>query len=83
MFSRTVALLMCTLLLFAGCLSPEAADRWTPHGEPLDNVRVQDFTLTSSDGTSWTYSEEAANTTLAIAFCSRTAWTSAQSSRTT
>ena len=68
MFSRTAALLMCTLLLFAGCLSPEAADRWTPHGETIDNVRVQDFTLMSSDGTSWTYSEEGANTTLAIAF---------------
>ena len=62
MLSRTIALLMCTLLLVAGCLSPESIDRWTPHGEPLDNVQVQDFTLMSSDGTSWTYSEQAANT---------------------
>ena len=68
MLSRTTPVLMCILLLFAGCLSPETVDRWTPHGEPLDNVQVQDFTLMSSDGTSWTYSEEAANTTLAIAF---------------
>jgi len=29
---------------------------------------VSDFTLTSSENTSWTYSEEAANTTLVVAF---------------
>lgn len=59
---------MCSLLLLAGCTSPGELDRWTPHGEVIDSVRVQDFTLTTSEGTSWTYSEEAANTTLAIAF---------------
>ena len=59
---------MCLLLLLAGCTSPGEIDRWTPHGEPLESVKVQDFTLTSSEGTDWTYSEEAANTTLVIAF---------------
>ena len=55
-------------MLLAGCFSPGEADRWSPHGEEIDYVRVNDFTLTSSEGESWTYSEEAANTTLAIAF---------------
>ena len=59
---------MCSLLLLAGCTSPGELDRWTPHGEAIESVRVQDFTLTTSEGTPWTYSEEAANTTLAIAF---------------
>ena len=59
---------MCTSLLLAGCMSPGELDTWTPHGEPLEGVKVLDFTLTSSEGTDWTYSEEAANTTLAIAF---------------
>ena len=59
---------MASLLLLAGCTVPGESDNWTPHGEPLENVRVQDFTLTSSEGTAWTYSEEATNTTLAIAF---------------
>ena len=62
------SLLVCSLLLLAGCTSPGELDRWTPHGEVIESVRVQDFTLTTSEGTSWTYSEEAANTTLAIAF---------------
>ena len=68
MLRRCTTLLMCTLLLLAGCTSPGEIDRWTPHGEPLESVKVQDFTLTSSEGTDWTYSEEAANTTLVIAF---------------
>lgn len=59
---------MASLLLLAGCTVPGESDNWTPHGEPLENVKVQDFTLTSSEGTAWTYSEEATNTTLAIAF---------------
>ena len=59
---------MCASMLLAGCFSPEAVDRWSPHGEEIDYVRVSDFTLTSSEGESWTYSQEAANTTLAIAF---------------
>ncbi|MEC8763868.1 MAG: SCO family protein [Candidatus Thermoplasmatota archaeon] len=66
--SRITSLLMCSLLLLAGCTVPGDGENWTPHGEPLENVKVNDFTLTSSEGTAWTYSEEAANTTLAIAF---------------
>ena len=63
-----LSLLMCASMLLAGCFSPGEVDRWAPHGEEIDYVRVNDFTLTSSEGESWTYSEEAANTTLAIAF---------------
>ena len=63
-----LSLLMCASMLLAGCFSPGEVDRWPPHGEEIDYVRVNDFTLTSSEGESWTYSEEAANTTLAIAF---------------
>lgn len=59
---------MCASILLAGCFSPGEVDRWSPHGEEIDYVRVNDFTLTSSEGESWTYSKEAANTTLAIAF---------------
>lgn len=66
--SRFLPVLMASLLLLAGCIVPGGQDDWTPHGEPLENVKVQDFTLTSSEGTAWTYSEEATNTTLAIAF---------------
>ncbi|MEL0181742.1 MAG: SCO family protein [Candidatus Poseidoniales archaeon] len=66
--SRVLPVLMASLLLLAGCTVPGESDNWTPHGEPLENVKVQDFTLTSSEGTAWTYSEEATNTTLAIAF---------------
>ena len=66
--SRVLPVLMASLLLMAGCTVPGESDNWTPHGEPLENVKVQDFTLTSSEGTAWTYSEEATNTTLAIAF---------------
>ena len=68
MLRKITALLMCTLLLFAGCTSPGDVERWTPHGESLGSVKVKDFTLTSSEGTDWTYSEEGANTTLVIAF---------------
>ena len=66
--SRFLPVLMASLLLLAGCTVPGERDDWTPHGEPLESVKVQDFTLTSSEGTAWTYSEEATNTTLAIAF---------------
>ena len=68
MLRRVTAVLMCLLLVLAGCTSPGEAENWTPHGEPLEGVKVLEFTLTSSEGTNWTYSEEAANTTLAIAF---------------
>ena len=68
MLRQVTAVLMCLLLVLAGCTSPGEAESWTPHGEPLEGVKVLDFTLTSSEGTNWTYSEEAANTTLAIAF---------------
>jgi protein SCO1/2 len=68
MRSRCLAILFCTLLFLAGCFSPADIDRWEPRGEAIESIKVQDFTLTTSEGTSWTYSEEAANTTLAIAF---------------
>ena len=64
MLRKSTALLMCTLLLLAGCTSPGDVERWTPHGEPLESVKVLDFTLTSSEGNNWTYSEEAANTNM-------------------
>lgn len=67
MSPRFFSLLICTLFL-AGCLSPAEIDRWTPKGEMIDSVKVQDFTLTASEGTSWTYSEHGVNTTLVIAF---------------
>ena len=62
----TAIALACTLLL-AGCTSPES-EAWSPHGEAIDSVSVEDFTLLTSENTPWTYSEEAANTTLAVAF---------------
>ena len=68
MRSRLLSILFCTLLFLAGCFSPADIDRWEPKGEAIESIKVQDFTLTTSEGTSWTYSEEAANTTLAIAF---------------
>ena len=61
-------MLFSTILLFAGCMGPNEVAEWTPHGEVLDNVRVADFTLTASENESWTYSQEAANTTLVVAF---------------
>ena len=67
MSPRLFSLLICTLFL-AGCFSPAEIDRWTPKGEMIDSVKVQDFTLTASEGTSWTYSEHGVNTTLVIAF---------------
>ena len=67
MSPRFFSLLICILFL-AGCLSPAEIDRWTPKGEMIDSVKVQDFTLTASEGTSWTYSEHGVNTTLVIAF---------------
>lgn len=60
--------LSVTALLFSGCLGPQAAPAWVPHGDELDGVQVSDFTLTTSENTSWTYSEEASNTTLVVAF---------------
>lgn len=68
MRSRLLSILFCTLLFLAGCFSPADIERWEPKGEAIESIKVQDFTLTTSEGTSWTYSEEAANTTLAIAF---------------
>ena len=68
MRSRLLSILFCILLFLAGCFSPADIDRWEPKGEAIESIKVQDFTLTTSEGTSWTYSEEAANTTLAIAF---------------
>ncbi len=54
-------------LLLAGCVAPDAP-RWEPNGEFIDSVKVSDFTLQTSEDTPWTYSENASNTTLAIAF---------------
>ena len=68
MRSLLLSILFCTLLFLAGCFSPADIERWEPKGEAIESIKVQDFTLTTSEGTSWTYSEEAANTTLAIAF---------------
>lgn len=62
----TAAVTLC--LLLAGCTGPETVASWAPHGEPIDSVQVDDFTLTTSEGTSWNYAAEAANTTLAVAF---------------
>ena len=62
------AVLFSIILLLAGCMGPNEVAEWTPHGEVLDNVRVADFTLTASENESWTYSQEAANTTLVVAF---------------
>ena len=68
MRNKLFSMLACASLLLAGCLTPSDADEWTPHGEALEPVKVNDFTLMSSEGTEWTYSEQGANTTLAIAF---------------
>jgi len=62
-----LTLVVATLFL-SGCLGPQVEAEWTPHGDALSGAVVSDFTLTSSENTSWTYSEEAANTTLVVAF---------------
>lgn len=62
----TAVVTLC--LLLAGCTGPETVAPWSPHGEPIDSVQVDDFTLTTSEGEPWNYAEEAANTTLAVAF---------------
>ena len=63
-----LAFLCSLILLLAGCLGPDQVAEWTPHGEILDGVKVVDFTLTASENESWTFSEEATNTTLVVAF---------------
>ena len=63
-----LTLLCSSILLLAGCLGPNQVAEWTPHGDVLDSVKVVDFTLTASENESWTYSEEATNTTLVVAF---------------
>jgi len=63
-----LAFLCSSILLLAGCLGPDQVAEWTPHGEILDGVKVVDFTLTASENESWTFSEEATNTTLLVAF---------------
>jgi len=65
--NRLLTLVVATLFL-SGCLDPQVEAEWTPHGDVLSGAVVSDFTLTSSENTSWTYSEEAANTTLVVAF---------------
>jgi len=65
--NRLLTLVVATLFL-SGCLGPQVEAEWTPHGDVLSGAVVSDFTLTSSENTSWTYSEEAANTTLVVAF---------------
>lgn len=61
-----VAVTFC--LVLTGCTGPDIAAPWTPHGDPIDSVLVNDFTLTTSEGEPWNYAEEAANTTLVVAF---------------
>ena len=65
--NRLLTLVVATLFL-SGCLGPQVEAEWTPHGEILDSVKVVDFTLTASENESWTFSEEATNTTLVVAF---------------
>jgi len=65
--NRLLTLVVATLFL-SGCLGPQVEAEWMPHGDVLNGAVVSDFTLTSSENTSWTYSEEAANTTLVVAF---------------
>ena len=62
----TVAVTLC--LLLAGCTGPDIAAPWAPHGDPIDSVQVNDFTLTTSEGEPWNYAEQATNTTLVVAF---------------
>jgi len=68
MISNRLLTLVVTTLILSGCLGPQVEAEWTPHGDVLSGAVVSDFTLTSSENTSWTYSEEAANTTLVVAF---------------
>jgi len=68
MKAPALAFSMTLLLSLAGCLGPEMTSAWEPHGDELDLVKVKDFTLTSSENETWTYSEEASNTTLVVAF---------------
>lgn len=63
------AALMTFLLLLAGCTSSEGLGvQWQPNGEAIDSVPVNDFTLLTSENTTWTFSEHAANTTTVVAF---------------
>jgi protein SCO1/2 len=68
MKAPALAFSMTLLLSLAGCLGPEMTPAWEPHGDELDLVKVKDFTLMSSENETWTYSEEASNTTLVVAF---------------
>jgi protein SCO1/2 len=68
MKAPALAFSMTLLLLLAGCLGPEMTPAWEPYGDELDRVKVKDFTLISSENESWTYSVEATNTTLVVAF---------------
>ena len=63
-----LTLLVSTSLFLAGCFSPEQSTDWDPNGEAIDSITVEDFTLTTSENTSWSFSEEAENTTVVIAF---------------
>ena len=63
-----LTLLVSTSLFLAGCFSPEQSIDWDPNGESIDSITVDDFTLTTSENTSWSFSEEAENTTVVIAF---------------
>ena len=62
------SLVLVFILLVAGCTTPAQEEVWNPHGDPLTNVKASDFTLLTSENESWTYSEQAANTTLVVAF---------------
>ena len=63
-----LTLLLCFTLLLAGCTSPDQVSEWDPNGVIIEAEFVNDFTLTTSENTPWTFSEEAQNTTVIVAF---------------
>ena len=70
-------------LLLAGCTSPGEIDRWTPHGEPLESVKVQDFTSPVARAPIGPILKRRRTPPSSSPSCSPTVSTSAPSSRTT
>ena len=68
MKNTILTLLLCLILLLAGCTSPDQVSEWDPNGVIIEAEFVNDFTLTTSENTPWTFSEEAQNTTVVVAF---------------
>ena len=68
MKNTLLTLLLSFTLLLAGCTSPEQLSDWEPNGVIIEAELVNDFTLTTSENTPWTFSEEAKNTTVVVAF---------------